>query len=147
MIKYHLLVHRNRPDERCHFIIEAYDGKTLAGRLTIATQDDTLGHAMDEGPGLDDGYSGTPGVNFAWLERLEVVTAYRRMGIGRVMVEKAARRLGRMGFEWLYLSAYPLDKVSFEMVIRFYRACGFKIDRRSDNGGKLMSRLLYDYRE
>lgn len=147
MITYHLLLHRNRPDERCCFIIEAFDGKTLAGRLTMATRDDTLGHAMDEGPGLDDGYAGKPGVDFAWLERLEVVAEYRRMGIGRTLVEKAARRLGRMGFAWLFLSAYPLDKVSFEMVIRFYRACEFKIERRSGNGGKLMSRFLYDYRE
>lgn len=142
-MKYHLKKFRNRPDEACHSVIEARDGAELAGRLVTGMRDDTLGFAMDEGPGLDDGQSGEPGVHFAWLERLEVVEKYQRQGIGQTLIDKAARRLGRLGFEWLYVVAYPVGNTSLEQLIRFYRACEFRVERRADRGGKLMSRPLF----
>ncbi len=66
------------------------------------------------------------GVRAGCIYTLAVKKKYWGMGIGRKLLAEALKRLREMGFEIVYLDAYP-------EVVDYYMRCGFKIVRRYIN--------------
>lgn len=70
---------------------------------------------------------------YMYVDNLMVSAAYRRRGVGRLLIEEAGRLAGSQGFRGLYLLAQDNNLCACE----FYLRCGFVIgglDTRSYTG-------------
>ncbi len=71
------------------------------------------------------------------LKRLYVCESFRRLGIGRMLVEKIIAQAKEIGYERIFLDTFPF----LESAIRMYKKLGFK-ETESYNGNP-MDNLIY----